>query len=68
MITERKTYGKRKRMHIHRNCDSKIEKSEASFEVENQKSENAQALNKNSRDLKKSVQFKEGNTEDDNFA
>ena len=28
------------------NCDSKIERSEASCKVENQKSENAQALNK----------------------
>ena len=50
------------------NCNSKIEKSEASFEVENQKPKNAQALNKISRDLKKPAQFKEGSTEDDNFA
>ena len=28
------------------NCDNEIEKSEASFKVENQKSENTQPLNK----------------------
>ena len=41
------------------NCDSKIEKSEASCKVEIQKSENAQALNKISRDLNQPIQFKE---------
>ena len=50
------------------NCGSKIEKSEASFKVENQKSENAQALNKFSRYLNQPIRFKEWNTEADNFA
>ena len=50
------------------NCDSKIEKSEASFKVENQKSENLQALNEISRDPSHPIQFKEGNTEVDDFA
>ena len=50
------------------NCDSEIEKSEASLKVENQKSENAQPLNKISQDLNQLIQFKEGNTEVDNFA
>ena len=41
------------------NCGSKIEKSETSFKVENQKSENAQALNKFSRYLNQPIRFKE---------
>ena len=47
------------------NCDNEIEKSEASFKVENQKSENTQPLNKISPN--QPIQFKEGNTEVDNF-
>ena len=50
-----------------KNCDSKIEKSEAYFKEENQKFENAEALNKISSNLNKPIQFKEGNTEVVNF-
>ena len=50
------------------NCYSRIEKSEASFKVENHKYDNAQALNKISHDLNQPIQFKEGNTEVDNLA
>ena len=50
------------------NCDSEIEKSEASFKVENQKSENAQPLNKILPDLSQPIHYKEGDTEVDNFA
>ena len=50
------------------NCYSGLEKSESSFKTENQKSENAQPLNKISSDLNQPIQFKEGNTEVDNFA
>ena len=49
------------------NCNSKIERSEASFKVQNQKSENAQALNKVSSNLIQPIQFKEGDTEADNL-
>ena len=41
------------------NCGSKIEKSEVSSKVENQKFENAQALNKISRYLNQPIWFKE---------
>ena len=40
-------------------CDNEIEKSEASLKLENQKSENAQPLNKISQDLNQLIQFKE---------
>ena len=49
------------------NCDSKLEKSEASFKVGNQKFENAQALNRILSNLNLPIQFKEGNTEVDNL-
>ena len=50
------------------NCGSKIEKSQESFKVENQKSENALALNKISRYLNQLIRFKEWNIEVDNFS
>ena len=50
------------------NCDSKIDNSEASFKVENQKSENPQVLNEISPDLNHPIRFKEQNTEVDNFS
>ena len=49
------------------NCDTEIQKSEASFNVENPKSENAQPSYKTSPELNQTIQFKEGNTEVDNF-
>ena len=59
-------------MHILRECKidngCKIEESKASFKVENQKSENAQALNKISRYLNQPIRFKQWNTEVDNFS
>ena len=55
-------------MHILReNCGSKVEKSGASFEVENEKSENTQALNKISSNLNQPIQLKEGNAEVNNL-
>ena len=45
------------------NCASEIEKSGASFKVENHKSENAQPLNKISPNLNQPIQYKEGDTE-----
>ena len=50
------------------NCGSKIEKSQESFKVENQKSENALALNKISLYLNQLIRFKEWNIEVDNFS
>ena len=49
------------------NFDSKIEKSDASFKEERQKFDNAQALNKISRNLNQPILFKERNTEVVNF-